>query len=239
MAAALCSMAEIYMTDCCDEPDAERQCTAFTEQAIELDPSSPEAFQTRASVLLSKCDPTAATTAILTSLSLWSLTDFNTWPSYQTRLATAKILMEVDKDDDAAAVLETVLKENDDDLEVWYLFSWCYYRMGNNGSCNNVDADADAEGDCNVMTDSVVSIEDKVEAFLDAKECLEKLLELSAKMDPEEVDPAMLQHVHEMLQEVSQVVAQHPQIVQQIEDAHARGDPSMFQDVDDNDDMEM
>ncbi|KAJ3027612.1 UNVERIFIED_CONTAM: hypothetical protein HDU68_003485 [Siphonaria sp. JEL0065] len=174
IAAALCSMTEIYMTDCCDDPLAEHNCTTFTQQAIQLDPTSPEAYQTLASVLLSKCNPPDATTAILTSLSLWSFTDANTWPTYPTRLATAKILMEVDKDDEAASVLETVLKENDEDLEVWYLFSWCYYRMGGGSNCVDGGMDLEEDGGSKRM----VETEEKVEAFLDAKECLERLLEV-------------------------------------------------------------
>ncbi|KAI8622113.1 hypothetical protein BC830DRAFT_1053888, partial [Chytriomyces sp. MP71] len=129
ISSALCSMTEIYMTDCCDDPLAEQNCTAFTARAQQLDPASPEVHQTRASVLLSRCLPAEAAHAIADSLALWSLEKHNTWPAYPTRLASAKILMEVGSNEEAAAVLETVLKENDEDLEVWYLFSWCYYRM--------------------------------------------------------------------------------------------------------------
>ncbi|ORY53252.1 hypothetical protein BCR33DRAFT_732997 [Rhizoclosmatium globosum] len=235
MASVLCSITEIYMTDCCDEPQAEEVCTNNTAQAIQLDPHSPEAYQTLASVLLSKCMPDEALNAISHSLTLWSLADPNTWPSYPTRLATSKILMEVGKDDEAASVLETVLKENDEDLELWYLFAWCYYRMGGGTQCsNNEDEDMDASDDRNVP------IEDKVEAFVDAKECLEKLLELAQK-NPDEADPAMVQHASEMLQEVSTLVAQHPLLVKRIEEAHqaAEDDAMGMLQGDDDDEMEM
>lgn len=42
---ACCSVAELYMTDLCDEEEAENQCLAYINKAIEADSSNPEAFQ--------------------------------------------------------------------------------------------------------------------------------------------------------------------------------------------------
>ncbi|KAJ3267268.1 NAD-dependent histone deacetylase sir2 [Chytriomyces hyalinus] len=222
ISAALCSMTEIYMTDCCDDPLAEQNCTEFMARAQAIDPSSPDVHSTAASVLLSKCEPEAATESILRSISLWSLEEPNTWPTYPTRLASAKVLMECGKDEEASGVLETVLKENDEDLEVWYLFAWCYYRMGGGG------CDEDMMGDTNA-----VSIDDKVDCWVDAKECLEKLLELAEK--DAEADPGMLQHASEMLQEVSLLLAQHPDIVLRVEE----GQRENVGYEDEDDEMEM
>ncbi|KAJ3119446.1 hypothetical protein HK100_000319 [Physocladia obscura] len=212
---ALCSISEIYMTDCCDDPLAEQHCSSCTARAIELSPLLPEVHQTSASVLLSKCDPDAATSAILTSTSLWSPANMDSWPPYPTRVATAKILMEVSLYDNAAVVLETALQENDEDLEPWYLFSWCYYQMGGG---DDDDGNDDDMGEDNATEN--VSLEDKVDCFVDAKECLERLFELASKQNEFDVDPNMLEHANQMLSHVSSVLNSHPGLVKQIEELH-------------------
>ncbi|KAJ3384287.1 hypothetical protein HDU84_003054 [Entophlyctis sp. JEL0112] len=223
MALALCAMTEIYMTDCCDDPAAEQLCTEFSARAISLSPISPEPHQTRASVFLSKCDPSTATECIINSLSLWSREDTNSWPIFPTRLATAKILMEVGKLEESASILETLLKEDDEDLEVWYLFSWCYYRMGGGG---NLEADGDIGMD---GVEGSISIEDKVDCWIDAKECLEKLIELASKAEGE-CDPDMLDHSKQIMEEVTSTLSQNPDIVQRIEASHReRGIGEEFQ----------
>ncbi len=44
----LCSVAELYMTDLCDEEEAERECEAAVFKATEADNANPEAWQTKA-----------------------------------------------------------------------------------------------------------------------------------------------------------------------------------------------
>lgn len=42
---AYCSVAELFMTDLCDDEDAEEQCRASIDKAIQIDPVNPEAYQ--------------------------------------------------------------------------------------------------------------------------------------------------------------------------------------------------
>ena len=45
MSSAYCSIAELFMTDLCDEEDAENQCHTSISRAIEVDPNNPESYQ--------------------------------------------------------------------------------------------------------------------------------------------------------------------------------------------------
>ena len=54
LSSALCSVADLYMTDLCDEPDAEAECTKAIECAIEAEETNPEAWQTKARLQIIK-----------------------------------------------------------------------------------------------------------------------------------------------------------------------------------------
>ena len=49
---AFCSVAELFMTDLCDEDDAEEECQKCIQEAIDADKENPEALQTKARYLL-------------------------------------------------------------------------------------------------------------------------------------------------------------------------------------------
>ncbi|CAH7689842.1 hypothetical protein BY996DRAFT_8428529 [Phakopsora pachyrhizi] len=69
---ALVGMTEIYLTDLCFEPEAEKKCLSYLEMASELDPTDPEPLQTLASVRISQSNIEEATKALRLALSLWS-----------------------------------------------------------------------------------------------------------------------------------------------------------------------
>merc|ERR1719290_457621 len=68
---AYCSIAEIYLTDCCDDEKADEKCKAALEQAIISDSLNAEAYQSMASYLLSKDERENAKDMILKSISFW------------------------------------------------------------------------------------------------------------------------------------------------------------------------
>ena len=53
---AHCAVAELWMTDLCDEKDAEMECSSSIAKAVESDPSNPEAWQTKARFHLIKSE---------------------------------------------------------------------------------------------------------------------------------------------------------------------------------------
>lgn len=149
---AYCSLAEIYMTDCCDEPNAESECETAINKAIEADGENPEAYQLKASFYLSKENKQEALSMIKKSASLWlphyqavdqdKITDEESDPvevvplSYDARVTTAKILIEVEEFETAVTVLEGLLDENEDDPQIWYMIGWANYLQGEDYKSN-------------------------------------------------------------------------------------------------------
>ncbi|XP_075746043.1 uncharacterized protein LOC119159701 [Rhipicephalus microplus] len=145
LSSAYCAMAEIYMTDCCDEEDAEQQCSELVQKSIQADPSNPEAFQVQANFLLVKQEHEAAKEAMQRSLSLWlpqherlllgedagNSDPVEVCPlSYSSRVNGAKVLIELEMLDEANTVLDGLIEEDDGVVDVWYLLGWLNYLRG-------------------------------------------------------------------------------------------------------------
>ncbi|KAI9208207.1 uncharacterized protein BJ171DRAFT_490641 [Polychytrium aggregatum] len=198
LASALCSMTEIYMTDCCDEPEAESSCEAFVSKAIEYDPLSPEVYSTMASVRLSQCREGEATQALQQSLSLWlggaAKPGDSVWPTYPQRISHAKLCLELHLLEQALAVLQTCQLENDEDPECWYLFGWAYYRSGGGG-------------DDEAGTAAGVTLEEKLDHWADAQECLQNVLNLDEKYGT--ADEGAVAHSRELLNSIVPFLVQH------------------------------
>jgi len=141
LSSALCSIAEIYLTDLCDEVDADKTCIDALEQALTYNPECPQAMQLMASVYLSLEQADEALAWMEKSVGLW-----HTRPaeddddeagaaaaaavsakataldvSYDFRIGSAKILLELHQYDVAAEVLDQLLLEDAEVVEVWYL----------------------------------------------------------------------------------------------------------------------
>nr|XP_022313654.1 probable assembly chaperone of rpl4 [Crassostrea virginica] len=152
ISSAYCSLAEIYMTDCCDEPNAESECETAINKAIETDGENPEAYQLKASFYLSKDNKKEALSMIKKSVSLWLprfeavdqgiITEEDSDPvevvplSYDVRVSAAKILTEVEEFETAVTVLEGLLDENEDDAQLWYMIGWANFLQGEDYKSN-------------------------------------------------------------------------------------------------------
>ena len=131
LAAALCSVIEIYMTDLSWEPDAESRCESLITEAILIAPESAETLQTLANVRISQERLDEAKKALTDSLALWKeLPSGNeNVPDFPTRISLARLLMEVGMKHDAMEVLERLIEEDDTSVEAWYLGGWCAYLI--------------------------------------------------------------------------------------------------------------
>ncbi|KAK2177144.1 hypothetical protein NP493_616g01012 [Ridgeia piscesae] len=149
---AHCSMAEIYLTDACFVTEAEERCRHHLDEAIKRDGDNPEAHHLLASFFLSKDEPEVsvmsplmnAKAAIEKGISLWlpqmkelvkpdgpAVDPIEVCAvSYPARINATKILIELEKYDDASEVLELLLDEEDEVVEVWYLLGWLNYLQG-------------------------------------------------------------------------------------------------------------
>ncbi|CAI2168923.1 1459_t:CDS:2 [Funneliformis geosporum] len=132
ISSALCSMTEIYLTDCCFEEDAEQKCEEYLSKSLEIDPSNPEVYQLLASVRLSQQRNDDAKINLEKSLNLWINLDpgHPSIPSYELRISLVKLLIELSQYTQALNILEILQKEDDEILDLWYLYGWCYFLMG-------------------------------------------------------------------------------------------------------------
>jgi len=133
LSTAWVAVSELYMTDLCDNDDAESESRKCIENAVAADDSNPEAHQAMASFLLIKEDLEGAKSAITKSISLWlpqymrmldSGGDSECVMDYNTRLVTAKLLIEVEDWDNATSVLDGLVQEDDEVVAAWYLLGW-------------------------------------------------------------------------------------------------------------------
>jgi len=127
------SISEIYMTDLCDEPEAETESKSCIDLSVSTDPTNPESFQALANFSLVTGNTDEAKTAIDKSLELWFPAHLlflekgegeETTLSYSFRLATAKILMDLEEYDLATKVLESLIEEDEEVVSTWYLLGW-------------------------------------------------------------------------------------------------------------------
>ncbi|XP_028971665.2 probable assembly chaperone of rpl4 [Esox lucius] len=142
---AYCSVAEIYFTDLCMEDGAGDQCREAIEKALSYHPDNPEALQLMASYLFSTEKNQEGREYLMRSVSAWlpALSDAppskqdmedqqteNDIPPYESRITTAKLLIEAEEYETAVDVLEGLLEEDDEVVQVWYLSGWvCYLQM--------------------------------------------------------------------------------------------------------------
>ncbi|XP_029959281.1 probable assembly chaperone of rpl4 [Salarias fasciatus] len=139
---AYCSIAEIYLTDLCMEEGAADKCREFIERALQYHHDNPEALQLMASYLFSTERNQEGKEYLLKSVRKWlsaqkemaaaSTSDEavqNEIPPYESRITTAKLLIESEEYELAVDVLEGLLEEDDEVVQVWYLSGWvCYLQ---------------------------------------------------------------------------------------------------------------
>jgi len=74
VSSAYCSIAEIYLTDSCEQEDAERNCAEFCSLAMESDKTNPDALIVMANFLLSKDDKEEAKNVLTKCFDLLKIT---------------------------------------------------------------------------------------------------------------------------------------------------------------------
>lgn len=132
LASALCSVAEIWMTDLSwDDNEAEEQCNKAMEEALSVAPDRPETLQTVASVRISQSKLDEAREHLRNSLELWKDLDPEDIqvPDFPTRISLSRLLMEAEMEEEANEVLERLVAEDDESVEAWYLGGWCLYLI--------------------------------------------------------------------------------------------------------------
>lgn len=132
---AYCSIAELFMTDLCMQPDAEENCELYTKLALQIDATNAEALQTLASMRISQQKIEEAKDALskcLQSISRAATEDSVDLPTYAVRTSIVRLLIEVEMHEEAHQLLVYLQKEDDQILDIWYLLGWnCYVEAQN------------------------------------------------------------------------------------------------------------
>ncbi|KDO24295.1 hypothetical protein SPRG_09932 [Saprolegnia parasitica CBS 223.65] len=126
---AYCSLGELYMSDLCDADDAEAKCEMYLQEAMKYDMGLPEPTQALANLRLTQQRKDEACVFLDETYKRLGACDENTMPSLEFRTFTGKLLIEVEKFEQAAYVLEGVMQEDDENAEVWFLVGSCYKAL--------------------------------------------------------------------------------------------------------------
>jgi len=146
------AMAEIYLTDLCEIDEAQQKCRGCLDTAVSIDNSNPEVWSTFASFYLSICEESSAVECCGKSMDLINQVGFENVGASE-KIALVKLLVECGLNDRAIILLDDLSTEDDTDLEVWYLYGVCYYRMGESSCDESVKNTAwDNSRDCLART---------------------------------------------------------------------------------------
>lgn len=127
---AYCALGELYMTDLCDEDEAESRCENYFMEAMKYDIGLPEPIQALANLRLTQQRKDEAVPLLEeTYRRLNENCNENSMPTLEFRVFTGKLLIEVEKYEEASDVLEGVMQEDDENAELWFLVGTCYRAM--------------------------------------------------------------------------------------------------------------
>lgn len=151
---AMCAVAELFMTDLCEEPDAEERCETALRSAAAICPeSNPELYRVECDLRLVQQRPADAATAMQHCLASWatleeeggSVESSTTLISWDFRLSVARLMIELGEFfphyyDQAEVVLEQLIDQDDEAALPWYLLGVC--------CVTRQDGDAETASEC-------------------------------------------------------------------------------------------
>lgn len=120
IAEARAAIAELYLTDLCDEPEAEQRCEDALAEAVRNCEECVEVHQTLGSLRLSQLRNEDALVALRRAVELSHELEEGLQPAYETRVELGKLLMQVCHKD-AFGWLQSVLYLNPHNAYVWFL----------------------------------------------------------------------------------------------------------------------
>ena len=107
---------------------AEENAEKYASLALKHDDNSPTALSLLASIRLSQTRNVDAISLLEQSVSKWYGKPDVPKPSYPERINLVKLLLEVGLYENALEVLETLQLEEEENVELWYLYMCAYYH---------------------------------------------------------------------------------------------------------------
>ena len=130
---ALCSLAELYLTDCCDNESAEVDCEECIKEALKIAPNNPDVLVTAASFYLTTDNQQEAAQFLNqfylqvskedpSNPSLWDAT-------FETRLNAVRLMIEsACPPSHPLELLERLEEDNEECIDVYYLQALIYFQ---------------------------------------------------------------------------------------------------------------
>lgn len=74
--------------------------------------------------------------------------DSPSYPPYHTRLALARLFLELSLHSNALEILQRLENEDDEDGEIWYLSGWAWWLLGEEREENESTPEEESRGEC-------------------------------------------------------------------------------------------
>jgi len=138
IAAACCSVVELFMTDLCDRGDAQSQCISYIKKAVDVDPEGIETTLCSATYKKTIGDIEGARQECSRCVDFLNILKTNVsdgitdgceidLPSVEVRLSLCRTLIDIEETRDAVSILEALVEEDDEDIRVWYLLGCAHF----------------------------------------------------------------------------------------------------------------
>jgi len=118
-----CSIADLYLTDLCDEENAERECENALKQAVMMCPNNSEGYRLLASLkLIQKHKEQACQYALQAHKMVLKAMEnqSSNIPEFSARADLAKLLLELNLCEEASELFEALIDEVPIYIELWY-----------------------------------------------------------------------------------------------------------------------
>lgn len=136
LSSAYVALSELYMSDLCDEPEAQTEAERFISLATGCDPSNPETWQAEANYKLVTQQFDAAKESLRKSLDLWlpqhaafleTGEGRQTSLTFNSRVATVQLCLDLEMFEEATQIAEGLIEEDEEVVTPWYLLGWLNY----------------------------------------------------------------------------------------------------------------
>jgi tetratricopeptide (TPR) repeat protein len=137
LASILCSQAELFMTDLCMEENAEAECENLLLKSKEICGQEPEVYKLLSDLRMAQCRDEEAKEEILNCLNLFISKEPGSpeFPSFDLRASLARNCIELQLYQDAYNLLTLLVREDDEHLINYYLFSLTCFNLGLKAEC--------------------------------------------------------------------------------------------------------
>ncbi|KAH8741050.1 TPR repeat protein [Cryptosporidium ryanae] len=137
LCSAFCAVTELYMTDLCDEEGAEAEIQRYLDKSEKINEDHFETLCCKLSYLktidniheskkyVSRIKELLYNKYDLNSDDLIDDDSLSRFPEYSVRLNLSRTLIDLNETELAEEILHSLLVEDDEDWQVWYLLSWC------------------------------------------------------------------------------------------------------------------